>query len=271
VAENARRHDASAKSYERLHPEIFNVTEQRRLARELDRALTHLRTPHRRALDYGCGTGNLTEKLLGRGLEVWAADVSREMLRIVRARRPIEMEGGVLKTIELPVEFPLPFPDRHFAFVSAYSVLHHIPDYLLAVRELVRVLDNGGVLYIDHECSADHWRSPVGVRVHRALTMPRYSLRRAGGWLLNLFGKKELPLPPAGQRAVVGEGDIHVYADDHIEWAAIRAAAAAEGLKEIPTNDYLLCREASRFPIRHWLCRGFASDMGLYIGYRSSS
>ena len=268
VEDNARRSDFVAARYDDCHPEIFNITEQQRLERELQHAVGSIHASHRRALDYGCGTGNLTGKLLLRGLEVSAADVSSEMLQVVQEKHRAQTDTGTLRSVQLPVGFPLPFPDRHFAFVGAYSVLHHIPDYLQAVRELVRVLDRGGVLYIDHEHNEEHWRSPLGVRVHRLLTMPRYSFSRVLAWLGMLFGRAEPPLPPAGRRAIVEEGDIHIYADDHIDWAAIRCIGADEGLVQVPTSDYLLCREVSRFPIRHWLCRRFARDMGIYVGFR---
>jgi SAM-dependent methyltransferase len=268
VLENISRHNTVAGEYDACHPEIFNPTEQERLERELDRAVAYIQTSHGRSLDYGCGSGNLTGKLLLRGLEVHAADVSPGMLRVVQEKHRVHVDSGVLRTVQLPLGFPLPFPDRHFAFVGAYSVLHHVPDYLQAVQELVRVLDRGGVLYIDHEHNEGHWRSPVGVRIHRLLTMPGYSIRRLLAWLVVLFGKTEQPLLPPLQREITGEGDIHIYADDHIDWAAIRHIGAGGGLVQVPTKDYLLCREMSRFPIRHWLCRHFAEDMGIYIGCR---
>jgi len=271
IQENIRRHDLIAADYDNLHPEIFNATERRRLDRELHQATQYVRAKHVRSLDYGCGTGNVTRRLLLRGLEVCAADVSPEMLRIVRERHPAEVETGRLKIVQLPTKFPLPFPDRHFAFVAAYSVLHHVPDYFAAVRELVRVLDEGGVLYVDHEYNEQHWRRSVGTRVHRVLTMPSYSFSRGLVWLRALFGSKEPALPPPEERGVSDEGDIHIYADDHIDWSAIRSILAAEGLEEVVTEDYLLCRETSRFPIRHWLCRFLAQDMGIYVGYRPLS
>lgn len=271
VEENVRRHDLVAAKYDDCHPEIFNITEQRRLERELEHALRSVRAGHRRALDYGCGTGNLTEKLVRRDMEVLAADISSEMLRVVCQRGAVHVDAGRLRAVRLSGEFPLPFPDRCFAFVAAYSVLHHVPDYLGAVRELARVLDAGGVLYIDHEYNEDHWRSPFGVRLHRLLTMPSYSLGRGVAWMQAVYGKKEPPLPPPGERTVSEEGDIHIYADDHIDWCAIRSVLAEGGLVTAATEDYLLCRETSRFPIRHWLCRSFARDMRTYIGYRPLS
>ncbi|NCY21985.1 class I SAM-dependent methyltransferase [bacterium] len=157
---NTRKHDEIAaiegdQSYDARHIEIFNPTEQRRLAGELNRALAHRRTTNPRILDFGCGTGNLTEKLLGPSRQVWAVDVSGGMCDLVKRRFAHAFKDGELKTETLTGEFPLPFPDNHFSFIATYSVLHHVPDYEMAVRELVRVLDHGGVLYIDHEASAD--------------------------------------------------------------------------------------------------------------------
>ncbi|HEY8473771.1 MAG TPA: methyltransferase domain-containing protein [Natronosporangium sp.] len=42
----------------------------------------------------------------------------------------------------------LPFPDRSLPAVTARAALHHVPDPPVAVRELARVLADGGVLVI---------------------------------------------------------------------------------------------------------------------------
>ena len=54
-----------------------------------------------------------------------------------------------------------------------YSVLHHVPDYLRAVNELVRVLKPGGLLYIDHEFTDNHWRPDGVLGEYQALTSYR--------------------------------------------------------------------------------------------------
>jgi SAM-dependent methyltransferase len=263
---NRQRHDDVALVYDGRHPEIHNATEQRRLQRALTDALAALRTPNLRSLDFGSGTGNLTSKLLAAGREAWAADVSAGMLETLRARFADDSRSGRLRTQLLTGEFPLPFPNEHFGFVTSYSVLHHVPDYLGAVRELARVVAPGGVLFIDHEHNDEHWRSPLGVRVNRLLLMPGYSLGRAWVRVKGLFGYEEPPIPPPGQRPIPEEGDIHIYKDDCIDWSAIRSILHAQGLEELCFEDYLLCRETSRLPLRHLLCRHFATDMGLYVG-----
>lgn len=268
VQENIDRHNRVAKAYETGHTEINNPTEQRRLRQTLRQAVEHINTKGRKALDFGAGTGNVAGKLLDLGFEVCAADVSAGMLDVLAHQFRTYAEAGVLRRQELTGEFPLPFRDGEFAFVASYSVLHHVPDYLAAVRELMRVLAPGGVLFIDHELSADHWRSPFGVRVHRALCMPRYAISRIVARGAALLGHREPPLPPPGQREINDEGDIHIYADDCIDWTLIRHETIAAGLVEIPFPEYLLCRERSPIPIRHLLCRRFAKDMGIYVGIK---
>ena len=44
-----------------------------------------------------------------------------------------------------------------FDFITVYSVLHNITDYLAALSELARVCKPGGVIYLDHEPSGQFW------------------------------------------------------------------------------------------------------------------
>jgi ubiquinone/menaquinone biosynthesis C-methylase UbiE len=267
LAENIRRHDEVAARYDDLHSEIFNRTEQRRLTRALAEAWARIRVDHRHTLDFGAGTGNLTEKLLGLGGEVCAADVSSEMLRRLEAKHAEAVAAGRLRTACLDGRFPLPFPDGSFAFVAAYSVLHHVPDYLRAVDELARVVAVGGVLYVDHELNEEHWRSGFWVRVHRGLTLPGYTLGRLWARAARLWGRRDPALLPPGERPLTEEGDIHIHADDHIEWTRVQQTAEARGIADIRTEDYLLCREPV-VPWRHWLCRGLATDVRRLVGVK---
>ena len=42
----------------------------------------------------------------------------------------------------------LPFPDQHFAAVISNSIIHHIPEPLIVFREMVRVGQRGGVIFV---------------------------------------------------------------------------------------------------------------------------
>lgn len=264
IEENIRLHDQVAGIYNNRHKEIYNPTEQKRLQIQLNQAFGMVTSSNPRLLDFGCGTGNLTEKLLPFGREVWAADVSPRMLETIEQKFPKYVEKEKLHCFLLSGDFPLPFPDRHFSFIATYSVLHHVPDYLEAVRELCRLLDDGGVLYIDHEVNANYWHPPIFLRIYRILIEPGYFLNRIITRTKNLFGVSENV--PDKEDEIFEEGDIHVHPDDHIEWDAIAAIAAENNLKKIPTDNYLLCRETSHFPVRHHIFRPFVDDMGIYIG-----
>lgn len=76
--------------------------------------------PGMRVLDLGIGTGNLAERFLATGCEVWGCDFSAEMLARARAQWPQIhlLKANLLE--EWPCELRGPF-DR---VVSAY-VLHH--------------------------------------------------------------------------------------------------------------------------------------------------
>ena len=93
VAESVRAYAKAHRGYEERHGEIFNPVEQQRLRSALAAAAGGVTGgAPRRALDLGCGTGNLTAHLLDLGMEVLAADVSPEFLTVVESRfagRPV--------------------------------------------------------------------------------------------------------------------------------------------------------------------------------------
>jgi SAM-dependent methyltransferase len=97
IEENQKRHDEVADHYDGRHPEIYNPTEQRRLRQALSDALAAIRSPHRLSLDFGSGTGNITDKLLAAGREVCAADLSSGMLAALLARFAGAAESGKLE------------------------------------------------------------------------------------------------------------------------------------------------------------------------------
>ncbi|MEP7039298.1 MAG: class I SAM-dependent methyltransferase [Acidobacteriota bacterium] len=263
IEENVKRHDEVAETYDDRHKEIYNPTEQKRLQKELDQAFSEVKSTSPRILDFGSGTGNLTEKLLPFGKEVWATDVSSRMLDVVARKNPSYVEMEKLKFAQLAGDFPLPFPDNHFAFIATYSVLHHVPDYLEAVRELCRVLDKGGVLYIDHELNENYWHPSIALRVYRGVNAPIYASGRIVARTKAFFG---FPEEIQNYDEILEEGDIHVFPDDHIDWDEINSIAIENGLKILPSENYLLCRETSDFPLRHHFFSLFLNDTGIYVG-----
>ncbi len=99
------------------------------------------------ALDFGCGTGDLTERLIERNKakRVFGVDITPGMLR--RARRRARL-GGYAGSVShaLADGERLPFPDGRFGLVTSAFVMRNVGDRAAAYREIARVLAPGGSL-----------------------------------------------------------------------------------------------------------------------------
>ncbi len=149
-------HRFEAKYYEPLHPEVYSKQEQKRVTAKLKQLDEQITNNKRNALDVGAGTGNLTGKLLNMGYTVTATDISLEMCQILQQKFAIYLPSK-LTVINSPIE-DLSFSKGQFDLVTFYSVLHHLPDYLDALRVVSGYLKKGGVMYIDHEASPFYWK-----------------------------------------------------------------------------------------------------------------
>jgi len=237
--QNVIAHDQVADSYDEKHVEIFNSVEQERLAKVVAEVRSLAARPAPDMLDVGAGTGNLSLKFLSVGCRVCAADVSSRALE-QRARK---VPDGSLLSTRLLVDNRLPFPDGSFDIVGAYSVLHHIPDYLFAVREMARVLRPGGLIYIDHEWSDRSWRSDPALEQYRALTKLSpwehlWTLVRSGEAFTLAFAKTVF-MKAFVNRRYEREGDIHIWPDDHIEWRRVEAVLAEGEAPIVRSQEYL--------------------------------
>lgn len=88
-----------------------------------------------RALDVGCGVGQVVARLQEAGFEAHGVDVSEP--NIERARK-------VSERCQLYDGRKLPFADGYFASAGALNVLEHVDEPEAFVRELVRVVEPGG-------------------------------------------------------------------------------------------------------------------------------
>lgn len=235
LEQNVRIHNRIAGRYSGAHGEIFNEIEQARLGHALGRALDQVRTRSQPllALDFGCGSGNVTRHLVDHsGVMVVAADVADQFLQLIRQQysneqaRPHALNGQDLRE----------FKDAHFDFAAAYSVLHHVPNYLLAIRELARVLKPGGVLYLDHEPPESFWEA--NAEYDRYVRRARKPDFRKFLSFDNYVGKLRRLVNPR----YTNEGDIHVWPDDHIEWDEIGNTLESCGMQILWSEEYLLYR-----------------------------
>lgn len=234
---NVAAHDKIAKKYESLHVEIYNEIEQQRLIEAVNDAVGRLpsRDSAPLVLDFGCGAGNLTKRFVDAGCDVIASDVSSEFLKLVRA----QSANANVTTLKLNGQDLRELESESVDIVATYSVLHHIPDYLPIVREFARIVKPGGIIFIDHEKSSTYWSRLNEFRAaYKQMVMfPKQYAKflRAENyrtWFVRRFVDSRYS----------PEGDIHVYADDHIEWDQIDALLVSEGFRLVRAEEYLLFR-----------------------------
>ena len=239
IARNRRAHDHIADKYDQKHAEIYNPLEQDRLEQVLEEVLARIEVLEPHILDVGAGTGNISIKLIQGNCRVTALDVSTGSLEVLRSKAGPDAR---LETVRLDGQ-TLPFPDSAFDAVTTYSVLHHIPDYLGAIREMIRILRPGGLIYIDHEASPAAWEPNPNLAAYKTLcklgiaehilmlidTREFFTIDFWKGAFIKLF------VNPRFER----EGDIHVWLDDHIEWAEIYGIFAESGVAVEKQDDYL--------------------------------
>jgi SAM-dependent methyltransferase len=93
-------------------------------------------------LDVGSGTGHVAVKLAksGRFRRVVATDISARMLEC--ARRNAAAEGCTVETVETDM-VRLPFEDASVDLVVGCAILHHLPDPVAFMPEVLRVLRPG--------------------------------------------------------------------------------------------------------------------------------
>lgn len=271
IAQNRAAHDRLRGGYDARHPEIHNDIEQARLTASVAQAIDAIRsrTPvrDRVLLDVGAGTGNLTEKLLANDCRVIASDLSARMLQDLDARYG---PSGRLTTFVLNGTDLRPLADASVDFVGAYSVLHHVPDYLAMVDDMVRVVRPGGVILLEHEKAPQYWTpSPALERFLKGAVVwpekhwtrfvdPRRYWARIRPHLIwqRWFDARWMP-----------EGDIHIWPDDHVEWARVDERLRAGGCEPVAVLDHLAYEP--RFDRAAWeAARHEATDTRTYLARR---
>jgi ubiquinone/menaquinone biosynthesis C-methylase UbiE len=252
---NENVHNKIYGSYDIKHKEgIFSLIEQQRLQNSLQKAINFLDKSIKiyKGLDLGCGTGNLTNHLLKLGINVTAADISNKFLDIVNSKYGknnsliiLKINGSDLSNIS----------DNSFDIIALYAVLHHVPDYIKIVKELIRVCKLGGIIYIDHEVNDFYWNpnnyyldliKKANNKIEGKKWKKYFKLSNYYNKLTELFKKvffksypRNDPLSPRYQP----DGDIHVWKDDHIEWNKIILELKNANFEIVVNENFLLYKE----------------------------
>lgn len=151
--------------------------------------------PQLKALDCGTGTGALSEALAGASavpLKVEAVDISPAMLG--KAGERIRSIGVDVVLRQADVQ-QLPYADDCFDIVMAGHILEHLPDPVAALREMVRVVRPGGLVFA---CITR--RSLPGLWIHLLWRTHMVSPLEAENWFHRAGLQHVRCITPSGKR-----------------------------------------------------------------------
>jgi SAM-dependent methyltransferase len=99
-----------------------------------------------RLLDVGCGIGNYLKSAFNRGYKAFGMDITMEMAaKASETTRTCWIDG---KPILLGDIHRMPFPDDSFDALLCVGVLQYLPGDLNAIKEISRVVKNGGIAIV---------------------------------------------------------------------------------------------------------------------------
>lgn len=146
--------------------------------------------PGELVLDLGCGSGELTQEIAGRGAAVVGLDASAEMLAKARQQFPgLDFRLGDAASFELPERFDAVFSN---------ATLHWVPAAEAAIRQMHRHLKPGGRLVI--EMGGEGNVDRIVAAVLRQLQQRGHGLARAGWWYFPSVGEYAALLEKQGFR-----------------------------------------------------------------------
>lgn len=215
--------------------------------REAKRLLDHARTltellhhdtgypPGSRVLEAGCGIGAQTLTLAEKspGAEITSIDLSETSLAQAGARvRAAGIRNVTFRQVDI---LSLPFADGSFDHVFVCFVLEHLPDPLLALANLRRVLTPGGTITVIEGDHGSAYFSPDSASARKAIGCLIALQREKGGNAL--IGRELYPLLSRAGFREVSISPRMVYADashpDLVEgFTKLTFTAMVEGVRE---------------------------------------
>lgn len=100
---------------------------------------------NQRLLEVGCGNGTVSKHIARKfGLQVTGTEIKPTQVQV--ARRGIK-EIPNIKFVGTTAT-DLPFDDGYFDIILTYKVMHQVPPWLRALKEINRVLKPGGYLIL---------------------------------------------------------------------------------------------------------------------------
>jgi 2-polyprenyl-3-methyl-5-hydroxy-6-metoxy-1,4-benzoquinol methylase len=119
--------------------------------------------PGARLLDIGCSTGDYLSRARTFGWSVHGLDVAKHLAVFARVKRGIPVEhGDVREALDW-------FAPESFTAITLWDVIEHLPQPLDTIRDLRRLLEPGGTLYLSSP-NLTGWLPRFHWRVLRPMT-----------------------------------------------------------------------------------------------------
>jgi ubiquinone/menaquinone biosynthesis C-methylase UbiE/acyl carrier protein len=180
-----------------------------------------------RLLDCGCGPGYVLEKLhtLYPGLECTGIEVDEQLVAVAKGS-VVEKNLNRCRILQQSVT-AMELPDDSFDFVVARLVLEHVPNPMLALKEVLRVLKIGGkAIFVDNDFDLHERTAPDSPALEELYDAYRRVRRSEGG---NPCIGRELPL--LMKRAGYSSVDLHLLAaHNHVLGDAAFLKAEGSGI-----------------------------------------
>lgn len=135
AAQNAAYYDVFAARYDRPRSRGYHA-----MLDDLEASLVKHHAAGRDALELGCGTGLLMERIAPATRRLVGIDISPRMAEQAAARGHEVVVGDLTE---------LPFEDGTFDVVYSFKVLPHVVDLARALDEAARVTKPGGSLFLE--------------------------------------------------------------------------------------------------------------------------
>jgi SAM-dependent methyltransferase len=161
LAVNRLFHEFEAKDYDRIHPEIHQQLPP--IWHEmLDRATSTTETQVWRILDFGCGTGFEAEQLIktlppGSIAELTCYDPSPEMLAYCRSKIAPLLPTATFTTDLNSISINA---GKSYNLLVTNSLLHHLPDPIITINNLLSLLTADAIWLAGHEPSSRFYKNP---------------------------------------------------------------------------------------------------------------
>ncbi|NTW01024.1 MAG: class I SAM-dependent methyltransferase [Oscillochloris sp.] len=217
IAEANRQYYAkTAQLYDSTETCVTDMAVQSRLEGDLDAALALIGKPHSaiHALDACGGSGNVSLKMLRRGVGIVTCDISVDLLRIFQARCDAEGLTSSIVCSEIG-DFLLTHPGC-FDLIIFSSALHHLEDVHGVLDLAYRCLAPGGVIYTSFDPTA--WRNE-GERLIVYLDYVAFKIHRQPGDLLAALSRRArraLARATSKGQVEITEANLGILAEYHV-------------------------------------------------------